>query len=278
MLTWRQSFRGKSHYDATLVQSDPASIRAAIVEAWNKFLDGLDSLAPDSWSIVLGYLVVEGGAITLYATTRENPGEWIEELSVMFSINDWGARYEKIAAILHQGAEDEDPQPESDAASDKKFERAYKSLLKMMAKSLKDALTDPALAVRVAALKKRKGFAIYYVDQGEEVYTANLIHLWGQPPPKAFPAATPLELFTGLMHKAQIDPSDCLKVDNDQVIEATFFGHDFTDKYVDILESVPDVSRLCENLRVLFLDSTRIKPAGVERLKALFPNTEVRIE
>jgi hypothetical protein len=278
MLTWRQSFRGKSHYDATLVQSDPASIRAAIVEAWNKFLDGLDSLAPDSWSIVLGYLVVEGGAITLYATTRENPGEWIEELSVMFSINDWGARYEKIAAILHQGAEDEDPQPESDAASDKKFERAYKSLLKMMAKSLKDALTDPALAVRVAALKKRKGFAIYYVDQGEEVYTANLIHLWGQPPPKAFPAATPLELFTGLMHKAQIDPSDCLKVDNDQVIEATFFGHDFTDKYVDILESVPDVSGLCENLRVLFLDSTRIKPAGVERLKALFPNTEVRIE
>jgi hypothetical protein len=278
MLTWRQSFRGKSHYDSTLVQSDPASIRAAIVEAWNKFLDGLDSLAPDSWSIVLGYLVVEGGAITLYATTRENPGEWIEELSVMFSINDWGARYEKIAAILHQGAEDEDPQPESDAASDKKFERAYKSLLKMMAKSLKDALTDPALAVRVAALKKRKGFAIYYVDQGEEVYTANLIHLWGQPPPKAFPAATPLELFTGLMHKAQIDPSDCLKVDNDQVIEATFFGHDFTDKYVDILESVPDVSGLCENLRVLFLDSTRIKPAGVERLKALFPNTEVRIE
>jgi hypothetical protein len=278
MLTWRQSFRGKSHYDSTLVQSDPASIRAAIVEAWNKFLDGLDSLAPDSWSIVLGYLVVEGGAITLYATTRENPGEWIEELSVMFSINDWGARYEKIAAILHQGAEDEDPQPESDAASDKKFERAYKSLLKMMAKSLKDALTDPALAVRVAALKKRKGFAIYYVDQGEEVYTANLIHLWGQPPPKAFPAATPLELFTGLMHKAQIDPSDCLKVDNDQVIEATFFGHDFTDKYVDILESVPDVSGLCENLRVLFLDSTRIKPAGVERLKALFPSTEVRIE
>jgi hypothetical protein len=79
MLTWRKSPGGKWRYDTRLVESDPASIRAAIVEAWNKFLDGLDALAPDRWSIVLGYLEVEG-AITLYATTRENPGEWIEEL------------------------------------------------------------------------------------------------------------------------------------------------------------------------------------------------------
>jgi hypothetical protein len=278
MLIWRQSPGGRWHYDARLVQSDPATIRAAIVEAWNKFLDGLDALAPDSWSIVLGYLVVEDGTITLYATTRENPGEWIDELSVMLSINDWGSRYEKIAGTAHQGAEHEDPHSEPGATSAEKFERAYKSLLRMMARSLKDALTDPALADRFAALKKRKGFAIYYVDQGEAVHLANLIHLWGQHPPKAFPAATPLAVFTSLMHKAQIYPPDCLKVDNDQVIEATFFGHEFTNKYVNILESVPDVSELCKNLRVLFLNSTKITPAGVERLKALFPDTEVRIK
>ena len=95
MLTWKQSFRDKSMYHAELVQSDPINIRAAIVEAWIKFLDRLKTLAPDRWSIVLAYLEAEAGAFTLYPTTREQPGEGIEELSVMLTMYDWAANYKR---------------------------------------------------------------------------------------------------------------------------------------------------------------------------------------
>jgi hypothetical protein len=275
MLDWSGSSRGKPNYFAKLDRTDAAGISAAIVEAWTKFLDGLDAVAPEKWSIVLAYLVIEAGDIALYPTTREQPGEGMETLSVNLGIKDWAYEYVDFADKYHEGA---NPETGPDARAGAIFERKYNALLKKMARALKEALADPALAPRFAALAKRKGFAIDCVDQGETVHTANLVYLWGERPPNGFPASTPRELFTGLMNKASIWPGSALKLDGDKVIEATFFGAEFNDKYVEILDSVPNVTELCKDLRVLILQATRIKPAGVERLKALFPQAELRVQ
>jgi hypothetical protein len=278
MLTWTEPFPGTPDYHASLETSDPAGVHAAIVETWTKFLDHLDAVPAESWTMILAYLVVETGGLTLYPSTREEPGEGMDNLSVTLSIDDWAAECGKIADECYGGADPDIESVQADPKADARYERQYDALLKKMARSLKDALTDPALALRFAALKKRSRFAIYYVDQGETVHTANLVYLWGERPPKGFPAETPRILFTGLMNKAGIWPDDCLKFDGDKVLQATFFGNDFNDKYVDILESVPNVAILCKDLRTLTLDHTRIKPAGVERLKALFPRVKVKIK
>ena len=278
MLTWTEPDRGKPSYFATLDRSDPAGIDAAIVEAWTKLLDGLDALAPASWSIIIAYLVVETGCFSLYPATREDLHNKIDDLWVSLNVHDWMMEYGDIHDESYAGIEPDDMETSPGPKAEARFERRYRALLKKMARALKEALADPTLAPRVAALKKRDRFTIFYVDQGEVVYAANLVYLWGHRPPKGFPAETPRMLFVGLLNKAGRHPDYSLKFDGDQVVEATFFGNDFNDKYVDILESVPDVATLCKRLRVLRLESTKIKPAGVERLKALFPKTKIKIK
>jgi hypothetical protein len=278
MLNWTIPFHGRPDYHSVLESSSPTGIHAALVETWRKFLDGLEAVAPENWSIILAYLVVENGRVRLYPTTREAPGDGVDNFSVTLGIGAWRAEYATISEEFHAGVDPDDETAQPGAKAEAKFDRKYQALLKKMAKSLKDAKTDPSLAPRFAALKKRDRFAIYYVDQGETVPTANLVHLWGERPPKGFPAETPRVLFTGLMNKAGIWPESSLKFKGDLVVHATFFGNDFNDKYVDILESVPNVASLCKDLRTLKLEHTRIKPAGVERLRALFPRVKVTIK
>jgi hypothetical protein len=275
MLTWKTPFRGKPDYHAELGPSDKAGINAALVETWTKFLDDLDSVPPDRWTIVLAYLVTETGDVTLYPTTRENPGDGMDDLSVSLCVYDWAAEYGELSDA---DLADADPEALPDPQAETEFERNYHALLEKMATSLKDALSDPALAPRMALLEKRPRFAIDYVDQGETVHTVNLVYLWGERPPEEFPAATPRELFTGLMHKASTWPDSVLEFDGDNVIEATFSGADFTDKYVDILESVPDVGALCKDLTVLQIEATRITPEGIKGLKVLFPKCRFEIQ
>jgi hypothetical protein len=277
MLTWTTPYAGKPDYHAALGPSDAAGIKAAIVDGWTKLLDALAAVPGDRWTIVLAYLVTETGQVTLYPTTRKDPGSGMDDLSVSFRIHDWGAEYQAISDELWKGVPAGDDRARPGAKAEAKWERKYHALLKNMAKALKDGLADPTIAPRMAELKKRKHFAIDYVDQGETVNTANLVYLWGKRPPKAFPASTPLELFTGLMNKAQIWPSTAMKCDGDNVIEARFIGADVNDKYVDILESVPDVPVLCKDLALLTLHATRITPAGIKRLEALFPKCRIKV-
>jgi hypothetical protein len=277
MLVWTELYSNKPNYRASLDRSDPAGVSAAIVEVWTKFLDVLGAVTSDRWSIVLAYLVAETGHSTLYPTTREAPDNGMDDLSVAIEIKDWAFEYGDISDESYEGVDPDDPEASPSPEAEAIFERKYNALVKKMAKSLKDAIASPTLAPRFAALKKHKGFAVYYVDQGESLHTANLVYLWGERPPKAFPAATPRELLTGLMNKGSIWPDSVLKFDGDNVIEAKFFGANFNDKYVDILESVPDVSELCKDLRLLTLEATRIKPGGVERRKALFPKAKFKI-
>jgi hypothetical protein len=277
MLDWTARSGNKPEYFGKLDRSDAAGVNAAIVEAWTKFLDSLENVPAERWSIVLAYLVAETGDVTLYPTTRAEPGKGMDDLSVTLTITDWAFEYGDISDESYEGVDPDDPEASPSPKAEATFERKYNALIKKMAKFIKDAMAGPTLAPRFAALKKRNGFAVYYVDQGETVDTANLVYLWGERPPKAFPAATPRELFTGLVNKAHCWPGTALKLDGDKVIEARFFGAEYNDKYVDILESVPNVSELCKDLRVLTLEATRIKPPAVERLKALFPTAKVRI-
>jgi hypothetical protein len=278
MLDWTARSGDTQDYFGKLDRSDPAGVNAAIVLAWTKFLDGLEKVPAEKWSIVLAYLVAETGDVTLYPTTRADPGKGMDDLSVTLTITDWAFEYGDISDESYEGVDPDDPEASPSPKAEAAFERRYNALIKKMAKFFKDAMAAPTLAPRFAALKKRNGFAVYYVDQGETVHTANLVYLWGERPPKGFPAATPRELFTGLVNKAECSPRTDLKLDGDKVIEAEFFGAAYNDKYVDILESVPNVSELCKDLRVLTLEATRIKPAAFERLKALFPAAEVTIK
>jgi hypothetical protein len=277
MLEWAPPSANKPEFFGKLDRSDPAGVNAAITQGWAKFLDGLENVPAERWSIVLAYLVAETGDVTLYPTTRAEPGTGMDDLSVTLTVTDWAFEYGDISDESYEGVDPDDPHASPSPKAEATFERKYNALVKKMAKFVKDAMAGPTLAPRFAAFKKRSGFAVYYVDQGETVNTANLVYLWGERPPKGFPAATPRELFTGLVQKAESSPRTDLKFDGDKVIEAEFSGAAYNDKYVDILESVPNVSELCKDLRTLILQATRIKPAAVERLKALFPTAEVKV-
>jgi hypothetical protein len=47
------------------------------------------------------------------------------------------------------------------------------------------------MAANCRSMSSINRFAIDYVDPGEAIHNANLIYLWGERPPKAFPIATP---------------------------------------------------------------------------------------
>jgi hypothetical protein len=248
-------------FDAELGETTPTDLESAVVEAWSKVLDEVGAAySAGDWEVLVVYVTVEVGRLLIYPATMAQLDDGSKKVRIGFRSQNWAGAYDAITA----------------PGDSTRFDAAYKKVLKSIASTVKNAINDPALASRFAALKKRKDFAVYYVDGGETVHRANLVYLWGNKPSKAFPAETPKILFTGLMNKASIWPDDVLKFDGDQVIEATFFGAEFNDKYVDILESVPNVAELCKGLRVLILESTRIKPEAIKRLKALFPNTEVR--
>jgi hypothetical protein len=248
-------------FDTKVGETTENDLKTAIVEVWAKLLDEVDAAySGTGWDILIVYITVEVGGVLIYPATMSDLNDGTKKVRVSFESHNWANAYGAITA----------------PADSPKFEAAYNKVLKSIATTMKNALSNPAVAPRFAALKKRKDFAVYYVDQGETIHRANLVYLWGNRPSRAFPAETSRILFTGLMNKASTWPDSALKYDGDQVTEARFFGADFNDKYVDILASVPNVAELCKDLRLLILEATRIKPAAVTRLKLLFPNTEVR--
>jgi hypothetical protein len=165
MLTWNQPLPGKPNYDAEIDESDPAAIRGAIVETWTKFLDGLDLLDPASWSVVFAYLVTEIGGVTLYPTTREEPGKGRDDLSVTLTILDWATRYETLADESYAGVDRQNPDAERRPEAEEKFHGGCDAHREMMANSLKGALNHAALTARYSALEKREGFAICFATK-----------------------------------------------------------------------------------------------------------------
>ena len=162
LLTWNQPLSDKPNYDAEIDESDPAAIRAAIVETWTKFLDGLDLRDPANWSIVLAHFVTEVGSVTLYPTKREEPGKGRDDLSVTLTIRDWATRYETLADASYAGVDRQYPDAERHPSAVEKFHDGCDAHREMMANSLKGARNHPALAARFSALERREGFAICF--------------------------------------------------------------------------------------------------------------------
>jgi hypothetical protein len=237
-------------------------LSAAVAEAWQKTLDETESLyRVDEWGILVVYVTVEAGDVMIYPATLANLDDNSARVRVTLHSATWANAYDAIA----------------DPEESKKFEAAYKRLLKSIVKALKEAVEKSDVSPRFAALKKRSGFAIYYVDGVETINREVLEFLWGNKPLNALPAASAKELFEALMRKAQLHPSNSMFFEDGVLRIVHFFGAEFNDKYVDLLESVPKVAQLCEGLRELHLMATRIKPPAVERLRKILPGVDVQV-
>ena len=165
LLSWNQPLSDKPNYDAAIDESDPAAIRAAIVETWTKFLDSLDLLDPANWSVVFAYLITEDGGFTLYPTTRREPGKGRDDLSVTLTIKEWAAQYERVADASYAGVDPLYPDAERHAEAEERLYDGCDAHREMIANSLKGARNHAALAARFSALEKREGFAICFATK-----------------------------------------------------------------------------------------------------------------
>lgn len=59
------------------------------------------------------------------------------------------------------------------------------------------------------------------------------------------------------------------------VRRVVLFTNGFNDRTVDTLEDVPTISDLVKGLREIRLFQTKISPAGIARLKTIFPNVKI---
>lgn len=69
-----------------------------------------------------------------------------------------------------------------------------------------------------------------------------------------------------------------MELDGDKVVKVDWFGGNFTDKYVDLLEQVTNLNEICGDLKEFTLTDTRITPKGVDRLRSMLPHVDVREE
>jgi hypothetical protein len=240
----------------------PDELSAAVAEAWRKTLDEVESIyRAEEWGVLVVYVTVEAGDVMIYPATIANLDDNAARVRVTLHSATWANAYDAIA----------------DPEESKKFEAAYKRLLKSIVKALKEAIEKSDVSPRFAALKKRSGFAIYYVDGVETINREVLEFLWGNKPSRALPAGSAKEVFEALIRKAQCHPPDSMVFEEGVLRIVHFFGAEFNDKYVEALESVPNVAHLCEGLRELHLMATRIKPAAVERLRKILPDVDVQV-
>ena len=163
LLSWNQPLSDKPNYDAAIDESDPAAIRAAIVETWTKFLDGLDLLDPANWSVVFASLITEAGGFTLYPTTRRETGKGRDGLNVI-TIKEWAAQYERVADASYAGVDPRYPDAERHAEAEEKFYDGCDAHREMMANSLKGARNHAALAA-ILRSREAQGFPICFATK-----------------------------------------------------------------------------------------------------------------
>lgn len=261
MLSWIIARRHPlTTYRAELKESGDTATLAALAELWSRILDEVARLPADAWEILVCYISVETGDVLVYPATAAEPNNRAELPDLFLKVADWVE-----GASANEGLEDE------------AYERAYARLLERIVKQLRAAIDDPSVADRFKALGNRPGFAVFAVDAVEDVHMANLTFLWGNRPAPGIPSGTARSMFEFLLKKAQIAPSTAMKLDGERVVQVTFFGGEFNDVYVDLLEQVPDVAGVCKDLRELVLKYTRIEPPAVERLRRLLPHVRIEV-
>jgi len=264
MLVWKSTTDEKRR---TLVRgearigADAEVLGVALADLWEKVLDELDARTDEGhWDILICQLVTQCGSLAVYPA-RESTGEQHDaSFTVYMTVDSWDAAYHSL------------PQPENEP----RFVKAYDRLHEKQRAAVKKAIQDPRVRSRFAALKRRPTFAVFAVDEGETSVRDRMVFLWGNRPPKrAF--ATAQELFEHVFRKAELFPQNSMRLRDQKVVAVNWFGHAFTDRFVDWLEQVPNISSLCADLEEFMLTATRIPQSGVERLKKLLPNTRFTI-
>jgi hypothetical protein len=263
MLSWQTT--GKRARPLIVGTPPPGSEGKAtaplIAEFWRKALDAAESV--EGWEILVAYASVETGDVMVYPTTLAGPSASSGGADVMIRLPAWQRAYEAL--------------PDAEEA-EAKFEAGYRKPFSAIARALRDAIDDPSVLPCFEALKGRPRFGVFCVDAVEEVHRSNLDFLWGHRPPKGIPSGSAKELFEHLLKKGHVHPPTCMTEKGGVVRKVRFFGGDFNDKFVDLLASVPDLASVCRGLEELRLELTRIKPAAVERLRALLPETRVIVQ
>ena len=262
-MEWNTSKSRKDVFHEAVLEdsADADTLQTALTEFWTKTLDELDSQPADfQWDILVVQFITQSGSCM--ASPMKTKDEYPKSpYTVCLQVDDWIDAYDDL------------PDPEE---NEPKFEKAYDRLHKSQVKAVKKAIGDAAVKKRFATLKKRKSFAVYYVDEGETSIRDRMEFLWGNKPPRRdFGSAK--ELFEYIFNKAELFPANSMRVDGESVVAAKWSGHEFNNDYVDLLEGVPNVQQLCAELNDLVLTATRIDTEGVKRLEKALPDTKLSV-
>jgi hypothetical protein len=156
------------------------------------------------------------------------------------------------------------------AKNTEQFERAYERLCKVQLGALKRAIQEKRVKHRFAKLKRRRSFAVFFVDEGEGFVRDRMEFLWGNRPSRR-QFATAKQVFEHILKRAHLWPEYSMRLRGETVVAVNWFGNEFTDKHVDLLEEVPNIRELCADLKGFMLTATRVSPSGLQRLKKLLP-------
>lgn len=242
----------------TEAKYDTRALKDDLVEALQKFLDELDGRTNESeWDIVIQFVTQSGYFIItpIEVTTCEVDDA---TFSVMLKVNAWNEAYH----ALPDSNEDENA-----------FQSAYVQLHQAQVKALEAAINDVRVRPRFEGLKQRMSFAVYSVDEGDTPIKDRMEFLWGNQPPKR-EFATAKELFEHILNRAGHAPRYSMRLDGEKVIAVDWFGHEFTDRFVDLMDEVSNLATICCDLQEIFLTASRVTQSGVERLKTMLPETK----
>lgn len=261
MLTWKSVTDKNQTLFQARAEGKADIVANALVDMWRKVLDELDSSSEAyTWDYLICQLITQCGVAMIFPAGRDKGELFDAKFVVELTVDTWSEIYEAL------------PDPENET----RFQEAYENLHIHQLTTLKDAINDKRLKSRFAALKRRNSFAVFCVDEGETPIYDRMEFLWGNRPAKR-EFLTAKELFEHIFHKAELTPQYSMRLSGKNVIAVNWFGHEFTDRFVELLEGVSNLASLCNDLTDFMLTATRVTDTGQERLKNLLPHTRLTV-
>lgn len=114
-------------------------------------------------------------------------------------------------------------------------------------------------------------------ELGEKIIEARAKGLIKDPPKRAGDIKSMEDLCLYVFKLMQFNGEYQFRIINDMVTVWVWCGHEFRDSLIDKIEKILPQAAGKEALRELRLVDTRISASGLERLKRLFPGTNVTV-